>query len=69
MRISSDDVVTPAQQSFGLLEEAFKAGKMDLLTLSVAERQAFEARSSYLEAWFNCAAAHVSLELAVGGSV
>jgi cobalt-zinc-cadmium efflux system outer membrane protein len=69
LRISSDDVVTPAQQSFGLLEEAFKAGKMDLLTLSVAERQAFEARSSYLEAWFNCAAAHVSLELAVGGSV
>ncbi|HUN60270.1 MAG TPA: TolC family protein [Candidatus Binataceae bacterium] len=69
LRISSDEMVAPAQQSFGLLEEAFKAGKMDLLTLSVAERQAFEARSSYLEAWFNCAAARVSLELAVGGSV
>ena len=42
LRVSSDYVMAPAQQSFGLLEEAFKAGQMDLLTLSVAERQAFE---------------------------
>jgi cobalt-zinc-cadmium efflux system outer membrane protein len=69
LNASSEYVVAPARESFGLLEEAFNAGKMDLLSLSVAERQAFEARIGYLDAWFNCASAGISLELAVGGSI
>jgi outer membrane protein, heavy metal efflux system len=69
LNASSEYVVAPARESFGLLEEAFQAGKLDLLSLSVAERQAFEARIGYLDAWFNCAAAGISLELAVGGSI
>jgi outer membrane protein TolC len=67
LRASQEDVVGPARESFGLLEEAFNAGKLDLLSLSVAERQAFEARLGYLDAWFNLASARVSLDLAVGG--
>jgi len=59
--------VGPARESFELLEGAFNAGKLDLLSLSVAERQAFEARIGYLDAWFNLASARVSLDLAVGG--
>ena len=67
LRASQEDVVGPARESFTLLEEAFNAGKLDLLSLSVAERQAFEARLGYLDAWFNLASARVSLDLAVGG--
>jgi outer membrane protein, heavy metal efflux system len=67
LRASQEDVVGPARESFGLLEDAFNAGKLDLLSLSVAERQAFEARIGYLDAWFNLASARVSLDLAVGG--
>ena len=65
LRASQEDVVGPATESFSLLEDAFNAGKLDLLSLSVAERQAFEARIGYLDAWFNLASAKVSLELAV----
>ena len=67
LRASQQEVVEPARESFGLLEDSFKAGKLDLLSLSVAEREAFEARIGYLDAWFNLAAAKVSLDLTVGG--
>ncbi len=67
LRASREDVVVPARDSLGLLEDAFKAGKLDLLSVSVAERQAFEARIGYLDAWFNLMSAKVALELAVGG--
>ena len=67
LRAGQEDVVGPARESFRLLEDAFNAGKLDLLSLSVAERQAFEARIGYLDAWFNVASARVSLDLAVGG--
>ena len=66
LRASQENVVQPARESFGLLEQAFNAGKLDLLSLSVAERQAFEARIGNLDAWFNLASARVSLDLAVG---
>jgi hypothetical protein len=49
------------------LEDALNAGNLDLLSLSVPERQAFEARIGYLDAWFNLASAKVSFDLAVGG--
>jgi cobalt-zinc-cadmium efflux system outer membrane protein len=68
LRVSQEDVVAPARESFGLLEAAFNAGKLDLLSLSVAERQSFDARIVYLDAWFNYAAAKTSLDLAVGES-
>jgi cobalt-zinc-cadmium efflux system outer membrane protein len=67
LQASQEDVVGPARESFGLLEDAFNAGKLDLLSLSVAERQAFGARIGYLDAWFSLASARVSLDLAVGG--
>ena len=67
-RASREDVVAPARESFGLLEAAFNAGKLDLLSLSVAERQSFDAQMGYLDAWFNYAAAKTSLDLAVGES-
>jgi cobalt-zinc-cadmium efflux system outer membrane protein len=66
LEVSSSDVVGPARESFNLLEEAFLAGKMDLLTLSVAERQASEARMSYIDAWFNVARARTMIEMATG---
>jgi len=68
LRASQEDVVAPARESFGLLEAAFNAGKLDLLSLSVAERQSFDAQMGYLDAWFNYAAAKTSLDLAVGES-
>jgi outer membrane protein, heavy metal efflux system len=67
LQASQEDVIEPARESFGLLEDAFNAGKLDLLSLSVAERQAFEARIGYLDALFNLASARVSIDLAVGG--
>jgi outer membrane protein TolC len=67
LRASQDDGVGPARESFGLLENAFNAGNLDLLSLSVAERQVFEARIGYLDAWFNLASAKFSFDLAVGG--
>jgi len=66
MRIYQDQVLAPARDSFDLLERAFHAGKIDLLSLSVAERQAFDARATYLDAWFNLHAAEVTLQLATG---
>jgi cobalt-zinc-cadmium efflux system outer membrane protein len=66
LRASQEDMVAPARQSFGLLEQAFKEGKLDLLSASVAERQSFEARMDYLDAWFNFVSARITLDLAVG---
>jgi outer membrane protein, heavy metal efflux system len=68
LAVSREDVVAPARESFGLLEAAFNAGKLDLLSLSVVERQTFDAQMGYLDAWFNYAAAKTSLDLAVGES-
>jgi cobalt-zinc-cadmium efflux system outer membrane protein len=64
--VNEKDVEKPARESFQLLEAAFAAGKMDLLSLSVAERQAFEARMGYIDAWFALMNARVALQLAVG---
>jgi outer membrane protein, heavy metal efflux system len=69
LQANQEYVVAPARQSFGLLEDAFNAGKLDLLSLSVAERQSFDAQMGYLDAWFNYAAAKTSLDLAVGESL
>jgi cobalt-zinc-cadmium efflux system outer membrane protein len=66
LAVSREDVVAPARESFDLLEAAFNAGKLDLLSLSVVERQTFDAQMGYLDAWFNYAAAKTSLDLAVG---
>jgi cobalt-zinc-cadmium efflux system outer membrane protein len=66
LRIYEDEVVVPARQSFGLLETAFTEGKIDLLRLSIAEREAFEARMAYVDAWFDVLAAQVALEIATG---
>ncbi len=66
MEIYRDEILGPARDSFALLETAFQAGKLDLLSLSVAERQAYEARSAYLDAWFNLHAAEVALGVATG---
>jgi outer membrane protein, heavy metal efflux system len=66
LRIYEDDVMVPARQSFGLLEAAFTEGKIDLLRLSIAEREAFEARMAYVESWFDLLAAQVAIELATG---
>ncbi len=64
LRIYEDEVVMPARESFGLLETAFTAGKIDLLRLSVAEREAFQARANYINARFDVMAAQVAIELA-----
>lgn len=66
LSIYQTDVIQPAQESFDLLEQAFLAGKIDLLRLAVAEREAFQARMRYLDAWFQVNAARVSIELATG---
>ena len=64
--VYQDAVLGPARESFDLLEKAFHAGKIDLLSLSVAERQAYDARAAYLDAWFNLHAAEVALQMATG---
>jgi outer membrane protein, heavy metal efflux system len=68
LEVNNHDVVAPASESLQLLEAAFQAGKMDLLSLSVAERQAVEARMGYIDAWHGLVSAQVALELAAGGS-
>ncbi len=69
LEIYRKDVNQPAKESFRLLEQAFNAGKIDLLRLSVAEREAFQARMRYLEALFGTDSAQVSLETATGGTL
>lgn len=64
LRIYQEEVVGPARQSFGLLEAAFSEGKIDLLRLAVAEREAFQARVAYVDAGFEVLAAQVAIELA-----
>jgi outer membrane protein, heavy metal efflux system len=64
LSIYEEEVVAPARESFGLLEEAFSEGKIDLLRLAIAEREAFEARMAYVDTWFNVLAARVAIELA-----
>ncbi len=66
LSIYQRDVTDPARESFDLLEQAFVAGKIDLLRLSVAERDSFEARMRYFDVWFGANSARVSLELAAG---
>lgn len=66
LQIYQDEVVVPARESFALLGTAFKEGKIDLLRLAVAEREAFEARVAYVDAWFDLLAAQVAIELATG---
>jgi cobalt-zinc-cadmium efflux system outer membrane protein len=66
LQILESDVVTPAREGFNLLEQAFKEGKIDLLRLSVAEREVFQAQVSYFDAWFGVRSAEVALELATG---
>lgn len=68
LSVYQQDVTQPAHESFALLEEAFLAGKIDLLRLSVAEREAFEARMRYFDVWFGANSARVALELAAGVS-
>jgi cobalt-zinc-cadmium efflux system outer membrane protein len=68
LEINEQDVVAPASESLQLLEAAFQAGKMDLLSLSVAERQAVEARMGYIDAWYGLVSAQVALELTTSGS-
>jgi cobalt-zinc-cadmium efflux system outer membrane protein len=68
LSLYQQDVAQPAHESFSLLEEAFMAGKIDLLRLSVAEREAFQARMRYFDVWFGANSARVSLELAAGVS-
>ena len=64
LRIYQEEVVGPARQSFGLLEAAFSEGKIDILRLAVAEREAFQARVAYVDAGFEVLAAQVAIELA-----
>jgi cobalt-zinc-cadmium efflux system outer membrane protein len=66
LSIYQTDVIQPADESFGLLERAFSAGKIDLLKLSVVEREAFQARMRYLDAVFGVNSARVSVELSTG---
>lgn len=68
LSVYQQDVTHPARESFDLLEQAFIAGKIDLLRLSVAERDSFEARMRYFDVWFGANSARVSLELATGVS-
>ena len=68
LTIYRDDVVAPARENFRLIERAFREGKIDLLRLSIAERDAFEAQTSYLDAWFDVRAAEVAIEMATGVS-
>ncbi len=69
LRVYDDEIVAPARESFGLLERAFTEGKIDLLRLAVAEREAFEAQNGYLDAWFGVLAAKVAMELATDSSL
>ena len=66
LAVYQESVAQPAHESFTLLEQAFLAGKIDLLRLAVAEREAFEARMRYFDVWFGADSAKVMLELSAG---
>ena len=68
LKVYEDDIVAPARENFRLIERAFREGKIDLLRLSIAERDAFEAQTSYLDAWFDVRAAEIAIEMATGVS-
>lgn len=66
LEIYRDEVVAPARENSTLLDSAFVEGKIDLLRLSVAVRQAFEAQMTYYDAWFGALEARVAMGLATG---
>lgn len=59
-------VLGPADTNLDLLEESYRAGKIDLTTLLLLQNQLLDARLEYWDAWLAQRRAHARLRAAVG---
>lgn len=64
-----EDVVARVDKSFGLIETAYEAGKIDLFQLIVVQNDLVTAQLSYLDALAGFREAEVALEQAMGVSL
>lgn len=61
-------VLGPADTNLELLEESYRAGKIDLTTLLLLQNQLLDARLEYWDAWLAQRRAHARLRAAVGSA-
>lgn len=62
----SEEVLAALQQNLELVNEAYRAGKVDFLELLVIRREALDARRGYIDALEELSAADAQLKRAVG---
>lgn len=60
------EVLEPARETRGLLETAYREGKIDLATLLLVRNQLLDAELAYWETWLDWRAAWADLESAAG---
>lgn len=60
------EVLAPARETRGLLESAYREGKIDLATLLLVRNQLLDAELAYWETWLDWRGAWADLESAVG---
>ena len=66
VQLFESDAVGRIQESFGLIEGSYSAGKTGLIELIVAENDLVATDSSYLDALWDCEVARIGVEAAVG---
>ncbi len=66
VQLFESDAVGRIRESFGLIEGSYSAGKTGLIELIVAENDLVATDSSYLDALWDCEAARIGVETAVG---
>jgi cobalt-zinc-cadmium efflux system outer membrane protein len=69
VEILTDEVLLPARENHGLLEIAYREGKMDLSTLLLLRNQLLDAQMSYWDAWQRWREAEAEIRFATGTSV
>lgn len=63
------DVVKAMQENMELVNDSYRAGRIDFLQLVVIRRQALEARREYIDVLEELSGARAELELAIGGAL
>lgn len=69
VEILTNEVLIPARENHGLLETAYREGKMDLSTLLLLRNQLLDAQMSYWDAWQRWREAEAGIRFATGASV
>lgn len=63
------DVVKAMQENMDLVNDSYRAGKIDFLQLIVIRGKALDARREFIDVLEELSSAHAELELAIGGAL